>query len=152
MPTSDILKLADDLATALTNSLGSGETNVDIARAYRIEFDLSSIIKRYVRIFPVGYAGLEPVTRREDYYDVILRLTIVERYTGKGDPSNDWLDERVDWVETNIFNPFADSRAPFRLGEYWSQFASVESVYDYDLLNEDQVFASDVLLTFRRTK
>lgn len=147
MPNADVLQLADDVASTINSLVVSGE-DIEAARAYRQELDLGKFTGRKVRIFPSRYTSPDVITRKEDFYDIFLTVVIAERYAQPNYPPDDWIDERVNWVET-LFNLFGNARAPYRLGRYWSQTADVTVVYDWDLLNEDKVFWSEIELGFR---
>jgi hypothetical protein len=58
-----------------------------------------------------------PATRNDDQTDYSIAVLVVERYTDAGDPSREWIDERVDWVHDMIFNPF-----DFRTPPSWNPF------------------------------
>jgi hypothetical protein len=147
MPTgSDLLDLCDELAETIQLSIGSGE-DIQASRAYRQELNLGTFDGRQIRVFPKSYTSPGVTTRREIYRLATVIVVIAERYTGDGFPPDDWMDERVVWVEQNIFDVFADV-TPFRLGKYWCDTADVTIAYDYDLLTENKIFWSEIELGF----
>lgn len=147
---SHIIQLADYVKTTLQSVFATAGLTVDTQRVYDIEFDLGTFTGRKVRVFPVSYDTDDPATRKEDYYDGQLSIIYLERYTSPGSPPVEWIDERVELVETRIFNTFKDVTQPLHLAVYWSESCKVTTVYSNDVLRKHKVFWSEVEITFRR--
>ena len=146
MTGSDLLDLCDELVTVILGLIGSGE-DITVSRAYRQELNLGKFTGRQIKVFPKSYTSPSVITRREVSWLVSLIIVIAERYVGDGYPPDSWTDERIVWVEQNIFDVFGNVE-PFRLGKYWCETADVTVAYDYNLLTEDKVFWSEVELGF----
>lgn len=124
-----------------------------IGRA-RFDLDAGSLRGRKIVVFRGGRAD-EPASRSEDQYDYLLALWVVERYTDPGDPSEEWIDERVEWCEwllTLIGSPrrpplLADANNPN--AGLWPQVAAIEEVYDEQELSENKLFLATLSVTYR---
>jgi hypothetical protein len=147
MTGSDLIDLCDELVTVIQGNLSSGD-DIEVTRAYRQELDLGKFTGRKVRVFPKSYTSPDVITRREVLWQASLVIVVAERFTDNGFPDNAWMDERIVWVEQNIFDVFGNVE-PFRLGKYWCESADVTVAYDWELLNEDRVFWSETELVFR---
>src|SRR4051794_41184916 len=123
MTGSDLIDLCDEVVTVIQDLVGSGE-DIQVARAYRQELNLGKFNGRQVRVFPKSYTSPTVVTRSEVSWLASLIVVIAERYPLDGFPPNDWMDERIVWVEQNIFDVFGNV-TPYRLGKYWCDTADV---------------------------
>lgn len=115
----------------------------------RIDFDAGTLTGRRVVVFRAGRQDA-PVTREADQYDYAFAVWVVERYADQGDPPEDWIDERVAWVEwllTVIGSPRDPAGNP--LPGMWPQEAAIEELYDVDDLTEHKVFSSLLRVTYR---
>jgi hypothetical protein len=119
---------------------------------YRFDIDSGKHKGRKVYVFPSAYTG-NPATRSEDQNDYSIVVLIVERYTGAGDPTDVWVDERVEWVEW-LLNLLGDVRAERLLSEsasggLWPETAETTTVYDVEELSEHKLFVSVIHVTYR---
>lgn len=116
MATAPTLTLCDDLVTLLTASWEPSEPS-GVERHYfkRItdEAEAEGLAdslrlkdgERRVVIFPVSYSSAYE-NHAEDLYTHGIQVLVAERYTDAGDPSRDWIDERVNWTFTEIVQAF----------------------------------------------
>lgn len=155
MPTTPILVLCDDLVTALESAWSpSGNDGVERAYFKRIgdpDDPRTKIAGRRVYIFPTSYltAG---ATRLENNYEQKVSVLVVERFDeASGDPTRDWIDERVDFVHTYIVQGFDysnDGPAPFN-PKLVTLAVEVPSVVDLErLVTSNRLFYCLVDLTF----
>lgn len=126
----------------------------EVLGRYRVDLDAASVGGRKVYVFPLSTAG-QLVTREEDQNDYALGLWVIERFTEAGDPSEEWLDARVEWVEW-LWKLLGNARGPRLLVDpevrdsgLWPQVAEITTVYDHDELVEGKLFASVLQVVYR---
>lgn len=126
----------------------------EVLGRYRVDLDAAATGGRKVYVFPLSTAG-QLVTRTEDQNDYALGLWVIERYTDAGDPTEEWLDTRVEWVEW-LWKLLGAARGPRLLVDpevpdsgLWPQVAEITTVYDHDELVEGKLFASVLQVVYR---
>lgn len=121
MATTPTLTLCDGLVTALLTAWNPTSPSTAERHYFKRITDeeevasLASSIKlaegeRRVIVMPAGYDFVYG-TRTENLYTHEVQTLTVERYFTAGDPTNSWLDDRVDFVHTYIVKGF-DFRSP----------------------------------------
>lgn len=125
-----------------------------VSGLYRVDITAESLTGRKIQVFPLRTAG-ELVNRLEDANDYAFAVWIVERYTGEGDPTEEWIDERVEWVEL-LWKELGNPRGERLLADpgepdsgLWPDVAEITTVYDHDELVEGKLFASVVTVVYR---
>lgn len=151
---ADIITLCDRLANDFQNRItNAGVMDTIVTREYDITHDLSIVNGRKVHIFPLSYNPIEDVDRESERYEFTVGFVILERYRLKTAIPNDWIDERVAFVQDHIFTPL-DNQEPFILEigdeKYWVEDTKVTSVYDYKTLTQNRAFWSEVEAKFHR--
>jgi hypothetical protein len=122
-----------------------------VERQYLAPFELEKMTGRRVVFFPARYLN-NPADRESDEFVYSVAAVVAEKYSAAGEPTRDWVDERVEFVDQ--LNDWLDlSREPLEFGaangrRLITQSASVE-VYDADLLNTKKIFWSELALEFR---
>lgn len=111
-PTTPTLTLCDNLVDVLAAAWVPKSPD-EVRRTYAHIIDFSTVKGRLVLINPAGYTNF-PATRGHDWYDHRIRVGVFERYTTAADPDEivpqEWLDERVDFVHTQIVAGFEFAR------------------------------------------
>lgn len=136
--------------------------NITVERVYAPEWldpdywkDNPNLTKEFtgrkVYVFGATERQESPATRSEDFNDYGIVVIVLERFTDAGDVPNDWLDERVAWVESGIYDTFGDARTTNLavpgadpVTQEWTQ------VYSPELLRQLKLFRSEVTIVFRR--
>lgn len=113
---------------------------------------------RRVTIAPatdVGAYSYEGHTRGKDLYTHRVSVLTEERYPESlsGDPTRDWLDERVNWVYTNVVQLFdfdkRDGNGP-SFNRLLATLTIDVQVFDMeDLLSRGKLFSSQVDFVFQ---
>lgn len=81
-----------------------------VARCYRDTTNLATVTGRQVRVFPLAISD-ENASRGENLTTYGITVVVVERYTaadGAGEPSVEWVDERIGWVEDVVYDTLAN--------------------------------------------
>lgn len=146
---ADVLDLADSIADAIGDSWSPGVGDT-CERVYRFTLNLEEMTGRYVYVLPSAYGFPEPLTRSQDTEELTVSVVVAERYTDPGPVPTEWVDVRVDFVETHVIG-LDDSRAPDLPGGFYAWSSEVNPVYDLEELNQRNLFLSVVNLTFRRS-
>lgn len=151
---ADLVTLADAIKVKLQTDLDDAAT---VERIWQMTLDLGTFEGKRVLIFPLGYSDGGPVTRREKFWDLRYSFVVTERYTGEkdadGDVPDSWVDEQVAWVEEQIYNRLSDEKNPYIIEEtYWAQLAEVVAAVDFVYLSQQNLFWSEVEVTFRKLK
>ena len=145
---SNILTVADVIATRITSGLDGGDTTT-VSRVYNAPTNIDTVSGRKVYVFPVGYSN-SPANRAEDSQVYVIHVTILERYTTAGDPTNAWLDARVDFVSEHVVErcDFVRELLTFETTRRLYTISSEVTVYDIDYLTTNKLFLSDVRFEF----
>lgn len=153
--------MCDNIVERLQDGIGSG---IEIDRQYSRTRDLGTFIGRQIDVYPLRYARGEAASRREDIFDAWMGIVVCERYTEPAFSDeipvpNDWVDERIDFVEQEVYNLLQASRIQILIGspedtnyEWVCRFAEVTDVYNHKYLNQHKVFWSEIELGFQRLK
>lgn len=158
--TADIITLADFVVETLEGLLGSG-SDTEVQRVWSVTRKMGTFTGRKVDVYPDQYNRTEPETRLEDFYEGYLVIAIWERYeerSPEGDfpVPNEWVDERVNYVEQEIYNPLQAARIEWQVGSsqytYRCFMGEVVVVCDPQLLRQHKVFSSEIRLGFRQLK
>jgi hypothetical protein len=152
VPTTPTLTLCDQLVTALAAAWSpTGDDAVE--RAYFKRWgdghdSVSELVGRKVTIYPLTYEN-GPADRGEDEYEHRVGVQILERYTPDGDPTTEWIDERVDFVFQQIVQGFDYLRehATFNR-KLWTKSATVRLCESSYLTSGGKVFFSEVEIAF----
>ncbi len=155
---SRVNEVCDALIDRLVSLLPSGDKTT-FERTYvpdilDAEFaaGLLGLTGRKVYVMPASYGQAEIATRSQDLNRYGPSVLVVERYTEAGGVARPWLDDRVEWVERQVFGPLQNLRAEPLLGSLWSHAADVTLVFDPDFLREHKLFWSEVTFEFREIK
>lgn len=150
---SNILTVCDALVSAIdtawtTKVADSGATSREyIAPVSTAE--LSSLTGRKVYVIPGDHVK-SAETRGENRWEYRVGVLVVERYISAGLPPKAWMDARVEFVETTIANACDYWRSLLGISgrEVWTELLETKT-YDVDLLNESNLFWSEVQLDLR---
>lgn len=156
--------VAEEVAGRLCRSFDPA-SNTTVAREYAPDwFDpdyflnnpnlTSSFTGRRVFVFGSAERHQGAATRGEDDNHYVITVVAFEKFTDADRvPTTDWVDERVAWVESEIFDRLGDARAPERdetvansipVSQEWN------IVYSPTLLAELKLFRSEVIVIYRR--
>lgn len=120
--------------------------------------DLAALFTgRRVYVFGLEQSQIEAATRARDRNEYRVTVVTVERYETAADAAtdaarDDWLDERVEWVERVIYDRLGNPRRdrPAVLAGYLPVSQEWVTVYDYDLFRSQGVFLSSVVIAFHK--
>lgn len=107
----------------------------------RTVFDVNTakITGRKIHVLRASLEG-DDATRKEDEFDYGYRLFVVEKFTDPGDPTEEWIDERVEFCEW-LRNLVGNVRAPRLLAVdgqpnsgLWPVAADIPVVLDHEEL------------------
>lgn len=150
---ADVLALADAVAAFLQQRLDlAGVTGATATREYEVQYDLGTFTGLKVHVLPVAYLRDGPATRRENNYDGDVVVVVAERYADVGSPGRDWLDARVQVVESCVFDPLEKIDLPLLADVFRVKEIAVDPAYDLKMLREKKVFWSEVQATFTRVR
>lgn len=127
-------------------------TDATVSRVYIAPVDVDTLTGRKIFVFPLKYSN-GPATRGEDEWVYGVQVTCVEKYNTAGNPTNEWIDTRVDFVQAKISDRCDFVRTLFTFAtsrELFTQTNEV-NVYDEALLSQEKLFRSDVVFEFRET-
>jgi hypothetical protein len=113
------------------------------------------LVGRHVYLFPSAYRQVA-ADRGADTNEYEIAALVVELYRGEGDPPEDWVRERVEFVEQIVYGSLQDPRRERLLqttpwnGLYPAD-AGVDPVFDPEELTQRRLFASLARVTYRET-
>lgn len=126
-----------------------------VTRKYLLDVEdergLQSLSGRQVYVFPAAMVDAGEIARsRIAETEYRIAVLIVEPYTTAGQPSNSWLDERLAWVESDIWNKLApsDSLRSYE-SDVWTETAEMLVAYDAAILREQRAFWCEFEFGFR---
>ena len=152
-PTAPTITLCDDLVTFLAAACDPYSPS-SVRRAYLHRIDLKATEGRHVIFFPTGYDN-RPATRGHDFYTHRITVLTFERYVDAADAAvtvpQEWVDERVDFVHTQIVNGldfYRDGVRPSFGRNVVTLSADVPEIYDAEKLNQQKEFWCAVEMVF----
>ncbi len=146
---ADIITVCDAIAARIEAGLDD-PGDATVTRCYLAPVNVNTLTGRHLFVFPLKYSN-GPATRAEDEMVYGVQVTCVEKYTDRGEPTNAWVDDLVEFVQAKISDrcdfvrtllTFATTR------ELYTQTNDV-SVYDEAALSQEKLFKSDVVFEFR---
>lgn len=145
---SRILSLADFIKDVL---IANVPNDVTVERKFSVTKRVEDLTGKHLWVFPLDYADNGPETRTEYALDVRIGVVYAERYAQPGSIPDEWLDDRVEFVELSIFDPLNVNQGSYgAAGEYWPQTAAVTTLYDMDALKQLKVFWTELEFVYRR--
>ena len=121
----------------------------EIAREYVDESKFADLRGRKVIVFGTGFREAERVSRTEVVNEYDVTVVVVERFEDKGVPLKEWLDERVYFVEQELFNRLnVDQPGELLLGSLWAETVDVPECPDPDLVLR-KIFWAEVAVSYR---
>lgn len=139
------------IAASWSPPAGSG-----VERVYLAPVNAESISGRRVYVFPARYTD-EPADRGEQLTGYTIAVLVAERFTDPGQPTVAWVDERVEFVESEIYDLVGNygSNVPFLEvtghGKIWAETADA-TVYDPEMLATKKLFWAELEFTLREIK
>lgn len=153
-----ILDVRDGVFEFLTGVVAPEEFD-QLTRGYVARDNLIELDGKRIRIFPEAYADAERLARRRVAKEYAVVIVCEELYREPAQAGNDgpvpqeWVDERVDWVEANVFNPlntaFVREADGLLLGSLRTQTCEVTVVYDPARLDQEKLFWSMIRAAYR---
>jgi len=160
MADAKIITLCDQLVTTLEAAWPTRGADDLVRRVYLAPVNLDRAepwAGRRVYLFPAAYRD-DPATRAEDSREYTVGVWVAERYPDEmaadSDDCRDWLDERVGFVETQVYDALDFGRRDktpklqFDGRRVWTDAARV-TAYDWERLNALELFLSQLEFTFR---
>lgn len=145
---SRLVELADAVVATLTTAIGTptAPLTVTTSRVYVPSVDPESLTAnaRRVDVYPIGRVDAGPVSRSTDAVQNKIGVVVYERYAEAGSPSNAWIDDRMEWVETYIEANLKDPR--IRESGAYVETYEVES-YSPEQLATNKLFWCEVIVT-----
>lgn len=113
------------------------------------------IAGRQVYVLPVTMSTPERMSRAELQNLYTFVLLTAERYVeAAGDPTNDWIDERIAFVEQTLYYPLSNPGLELSGSVVKSAFPAreerptIDVLLDRERLLEDRCFLSQITLVF----
>jgi hypothetical protein len=118
---------------------------------------------RRIYVFGMEASQVEAASRAQDRNEYRVTVAVLERYEAQRDVGDDaardeWVDDRVAWVEDVVYDRLGEARtrtdrprAPaLQSGGYVPATKEWVKVYDYDLLRTQGLFMSAVVIAFHK--
>lgn len=150
MPNADILKLADSVADLIRSNLASG-SEWDVNRVYETKHNLATFTESKIDVVPGEYSDQGPATRKDSWFDALISIVVTKRYQEPGDVPDEWMDDLIDFVESDIFNIFSANELEID-NEWWPQAINVVTLYDIGQYQRNKTFWSEIEVTFRKPR
>lgn len=149
---AEIITVCDAIADYIEAGLDD-PGDATVTRCYIAPVNVNTLSGRHLFVFPLKYSN-GPATRAEDEWIYGVQVTCVEKYTGRGDPTNAWVDDLVEFVQAKVSDRCDFVRTLFTFAttrELITQTNEV-NVYDEAALSNEKLFKSDVVFEFRETQ
>lgn len=156
-PTAPTLVLCDDLVTQLRAAWGPKAPS-EVRRAYLHRINLDDVKGRLVLFFPTAYDN-RPAARGVDWYTHHITAVVFERYTDAADADEtvlrEWLDERVDFVHTQIVQGLEygrDGTQPSFNRSLTTLSSDVTEICDFEKLEQNKEFWCAIEMVFQEQR
>jgi hypothetical protein len=150
VPDARIIAVCDAIVTRLQTVLSPAAPD-EVARKYLAPVKAETLRGRKVYVFPVRYSDA-PASRAENLTDYTVAVLVVERYEDAGEPTDEWIDERVNFAESVYhaldFGGGEDLLAVESTREVWCETADAP-VYDVEMLSTKKLFWAELEFLFR---
>lgn len=147
---SDIIVLRNDLVSLIQSNNLPG---LKVAGKILVRTPIGKITGKNLWLFPGIYTDNGPSDRTANVYDLTINAVFAEKYTDDGIPPDEWVEDRIEYVENNIFNVFSEDQTLYGTQtNYWSQGATINVLYDAEMLDEHKLFWSELEFVFRKLK
>lgn len=150
MTQSRLVNIADLVKTAVETGpfADPAITPKEVRRVWQFEYTERMAGLR-IYVIPLGYEFVESASRGKNLYEYRIGFIVVDRFLPEGAASDEWVDERVKWIETYIWDKLSDPRTFDAVWGVRPESGGVVA-YDADLLREKKIFFSDVTIAFRQ--
>lgn len=146
---ANILAVCDYLVDVVEAAWTTITADDSVERLYVAPLKLHEQSGRHVYIFPLSYSN-QPATRGHDDWTYQVGIIVLERYEDAGEPPVSWMDDRVDFVQSKVFDALDFTRSPGNVSgglRVLTQEANCE-VYNVDLMTQERQFRSELRFTF----
>lgn len=149
MADARIVEVIDAVVSRVDAAWTGKGANDSVSRVYLAPLSLASLTGRKVWFFPVRY-GDDTADRGENLTTYTVAAIIAERYEGgEAEPPQEWIDERLAFVEQQVYTEcdFGDSVDFLSLDtsrRAWTETIDVAAAYDVELLSKKQVFWCEI--------
>lgn len=151
MPTlADRHKDVSDAAAGLIVTAWDPGGNDEVVRDYVNQSSLATFIGRKVFVFPLEDGAFQ--VQRENRSEVLnafkVQFEILERFTQPGTPTQEWLDERVDFID--LVYSAVDLILPTNrlLGSLWTETLTITQKADLRSVTENKLFFASIEAEF----
>ena len=143
-----LLEVADIVVAAVDAAWDPAEPD-KCSREYGVEGDLTTVKGRRLYAFPVGDGEAERLDRTTVVWEYRFVLIAFERYEPAGLPPKEWMDDRLNWYRTTVYDALNVDRASEYLGgTLYTQAITRDLAYDFDAYR-DGVFWCEGSLALR---
>jgi hypothetical protein len=150
---AEIINICEEIREWIEAGLNA-PGDATVSREYIGPVSVDSITGRKVFVMPLSYLN-NPADRGEDEWVYGVQVTVIEKYTDRGDPTKAWIDERVLFVQQKVSDRCDFVRTMLVFGTNNERrlltYANEVAVYDEALLVQNKLFKSDVTFEFRET-
>lgn len=153
MAATGITAVRDALAALIDELWDTDDPADEVVTKSSPDIDTSALKGRKVYVLRASRAD-EVANRGEDANDYTLVILVVEKFRNQGEAPEEWIDERVAWVEW-LLNAVANPRGTRLLADedvpgsgLWPQEAELAVVLDAEEIGRG-LFASQINVTYR---
>ncbi len=149
---ADRLLEVADIAAAAIGAAWSPVAPDSVAREYGDEEPTASFLGRRVYVFPMGDGEVDRISRSEVEWSYRLAIVVAEKYDGVGLPTKAWMDTRVEFTRTKVYDVLNVDRQSEFLGTpatLWTQSIDRPEAYDFESYRKLGFFWSSVEVELR---
>lgn len=110
--------------------------------------EIESLRGRQIRVSSLGKKQVDRIDRSTNRNEYEFLVLILERYTGSGDPTRDWTDERNDFV-ADLADQLGDEDQPSMLESDYPDRVETPTAADDVMLREHKLFWSAFTIAIR---
>jgi len=150
---AEIINICEEIREWIESGLDA-PGDATVSREYIGPVNVDSITGRKVFVMPLSYLN-NPADRAEDEWVYGVQVTVVEKFNSPGDPTKEWIDARVLFVQQKVSDRCDFVRQMLTFGDSNERrlltYANDVDVYDEAQLVQNKLFKSDVTFEFRET-
>ena len=147
-----LLEVADVAAAAINAAWTGRGANDGAERSYGLQISLEELVGRKVLVIPIGDGEVERLDRATTIREYRLAVITVERCLETGLPSDDWMDQRLEFCREVVFDILNVDRKTEYLGTpatLYTESIDRPSAFDQDLYWDSNAFLCQIDVALR---
>lgn len=148
---SEIVAVAKNCVAVLNSVVMFDGWAVSRRWSKKTDIDAQTLTGKHMHVWHGAYNDNGSISRDKGLFSVTLYVSVAERYNVVGEVPDSWIDERVNYVQNNVFDVLSSPGWASGL-KYWTEAIAIPVVCDPDFLRTYRLFWSELEVTLTRER